>query len=189
MYSLNYIKSKIVLLTLVLILGLTPTSANAQWELESENKPSGVSTYATTFWLQGYGPINLNNLVRMEDRVDEGTYWSTLMLSCIRKKLIIGINLNISGSGNRDIVLDDPGFAYLRFNSSAQRRYKTYGTDLESSLSFVSEASSIVTQMMKSKNMSVTLKDRNSRDRVSMTFDVTGLSKAKTRFRYAGCRI
>jgi len=182
-------KSKLILLTVVLIFGLTSTPASAEWEFESENKPSGVSTYATTFWLQGYGPINLNNLVRMEERVDEGTYWSTLMLSCIRKKMIIGINLNVAGSGNRDIVLDDPGFAYLRFNSSAQRRYKTYGTDLESSISFVADAGSIVSQILKSKNLSVTLKDRNSRDKVSMIFDVTGLSKAKTRFRYAGCKI
>jgi hypothetical protein len=168
---------------------LATSPAFAEWELESENKPSGVSTYATTFWLQGYGSINLDNLVRMEDRVDEGTYWSTLMLSCVRKKLIIGINLNVAGSGNREIVLDDPGFAYLRFNSSAQRRYKTYGTDLESSISFTAEARNIVAQILKSKSLSVTLKDRNSRDKISMIFDVTGLSKAKTRFRYAGCKI
>jgi hypothetical protein len=182
-------KSLLVALSALVCNVLLVNNANAVWELESENKPSGVSAYATTFWLEGTGPISLDDLVQVEDEIEEGSYWATLMVSCTKKKLLVGINLNMAGSANRDIVLDDPGYTYLRFDSSAQRKYKTYGSDLPSSLSFVSDARAITTFLMKSNSMSITLRDRISRDRVLLKFDVSGFSKAKTRFRYAGCKL
>ena len=173
-----------------LIFGVVMTSpANAVWEFESENRPSGISSYATTFWLEGEGAISFDDLVQIEDEIEEGTYWATLTASCVKKKLLIGINLNMAGSANQDIVLDDPGFAYLRFDSSPLRKYRTYGSDLQSSINFSSEARVISTNLMKANKLTLTVRDRIARERITMVFDVSGFAKAKSRFRYAGCKL
>lgn len=182
-----HVRISLVLALFFPLLLMSPASAT--WEFESENKPSGVSAYATTFWLEGTGPITLDDLVQVEDEIDEGSYWATLMVSCVKKKLQVGINLNMAGSGNREIVLDDPGFAYLRFDSLALRKYRTYGVDLPSSLYFSSDAKAITTNLLKASSLSLTVRDRIARERIALKFDVSGFSKSKTRFRYAGCRI
>lgn len=174
--------------TMILVVGASnPTFA--AWELESENRPSGISAFATTFWLEGRGPISLDDLVQEEEGIEEGTYWASLMVSCVKKRLIIGVNLNMAGSANREISLDDPGYAYLRFDSLSLRKYRTIGVDLPSSINFSVDARAIVSKMLTSKSVSLTVRDRVARERISMNFDVSGLSKAKSRFRYAGCRL
>lgn len=169
------------------IISASPSSA--VWEFESENRPSGISSYATTFWLEGQGAISLDDLVQIEDEIEEGTYWATLTVSCVKKKLLIGVNLNMAGSANQDIVLDDPGYAYLRFDTSSQRKYRTYGSDIQSSINFSSEARVISTNLMKAGKLTLTVRDRIARERITMVFDVSGFAKAKSRFRYAGCKL
>ena len=174
----------------LLALGIFPSSpASAVWEFESENRPSGISAYATTFWLEGEGAISLDDLVQNEDEIEEGTYWATLTISCIRKKLLVGVNINMAGSANKDVVLDDPGFAYLRFDSSGLRKYRTYGSDVKSSINFSSEARVISTNLMKASKLTLAVRDRIARERITMVFDVSGFAKAKSRFRYAGCKL
>lgn len=59
---------KLISVTSILVLGIFLTSpASAVWEFESENRPSGISAYATTFWLEGEGAISLDDLVQNED--------------------------------------------------------------------------------------------------------------------------
>ena len=60
--------------------------ANATWEFESENMPSGVSPYASTFWLEDVGPITLDDLVQVEDEINERCCWPTLTVSSVKKK-------------------------------------------------------------------------------------------------------
>lgn len=178
----------LLMLSLLILFSESPSS-RAEWEFESENKPNGISAYATTFWVEGIGPISLDDLTQLEDEIEEGTYWSTLMVSCVRKKLIVGMNVNMAGSGNREIALDDPGYAYLRFDSVTARKYKTFGSDLPSSITFSTDAKSIVTNFLKSKTVTITVRDRIARERITMKFDVSYLAKAKVRFRYAGCKL
>lgn len=110
-------------------------------------------------------------------------------MSCSKRRLTIGINLNMAGSGNREIALDDPGYAYLRFDSTPLRKYRTWATDIDSTIAFSSDAPAIVKSLVKARTLSVTVRDRVARERITLTFDVTNLSKAKARFRYAGCKI
>ena len=181
---------KLISVTSILVLGIFLTSpASAVWEFESENRPSGISAYATTFWLEGEGAISLDDLVQNEDEIEEGTYWATLTISCIRKKLLVGVNINMAGSANKDVVLDDPGFAYLRFDSSGLRKYRTYGSDVKSSINFSSEARVISTNLMNSSKLTLAVRDRIARERNTMVFDVSGFAKSKSRFRYAGCKL
>lgn len=168
---------------------LIPTNAKAVWELESENKVSGISAFATTFWLEGVGPISLDELMQVEDEVEEGTYWGSLMVSCTKRRLTVGINLNMAGSGNREIILDDPGFAYLRMDSAPLRKYRTWATEIDSTIAFSSDAPLIAKGLAKARTLSITVRDRVARERITLSFDVANLSKAKARFRYAGCRI
>ena len=177
-----------LLLSLLILFSESPSS-RAEWEFESQNKPSGISSYATTFWVEGIGPISLDDLAQLEDEIEEGSYWSTLMVSCVRKKLAVSINLNMAGSGNREIVLDDPGYAYLRFDSVTSRKYRTFGSDLPSSISFSTDAKAIVTYFIKSRTVATTVRDRVARERITIEFDVSSLAKAKARFRYAGCKL
>ncbi|MEY3319098.1 MAG: hypothetical protein RL540_1470 [Actinomycetota bacterium] len=168
---------------------LLPSSSNAVWEFESENKVSGITAYATTFWLEGTGPISIDQLMQVEDEVEEGTYWGSLMVSCTKRRLTIGVNLNMAGSGNREIILDDPGFAYLRMDSAPLRKYRTWATDIDSTIAFSSDAPNIAKILVKARTLSITVRDRVARERITLTFDVANLSKAKARFRYAGCKI
>lgn len=178
----------IVIFSLTTSILLTP-NAKAVWELESENKVSGISAFATTFWLEGIGPISLDELMQVEDEVEEGTYWGSLMVSCTKRRLTVGINLNMAGSGNREIILDDPGYAYLRIDSTPLRKYRTWATDIDSTIAFSSDAPLIVKNLAKARILSITVRDRVARERITLYFDVANLSKAKARFRYAGCKI
>jgi len=36
--------------------------ANADWKFESSNKPSGLTAYATSYWITGVGPLNILTL-------------------------------------------------------------------------------------------------------------------------------
>lgn len=171
------------------ILLVVPASSRAVWEFESENKVSGITAFATTFWLEGIGPISMDQLMQVEEEVEEGSYWASLLVSCSKRRLTIGINLNMAGSGNQEIALDDPGYAYLRFDSAPLRKYRTWATDIDSTIAFSSDAAAIAKSLVKARTLSVTVRDRVARERITLTFDVANLSKAKARFRYAGCKI
>ena len=47
------------------MLALTQSpQANADWKFESSNKPSGLTAYATSYWINGVGPVNYYGLER-----------------------------------------------------------------------------------------------------------------------------
>jgi hypothetical protein len=178
----------VVPICLALLLSLSSTSAaSASWRLESVNNRSGLSAYATTFWLQGSGSVDFETL--MNENVPEGTYWAILMTSCIKKRLTITISVNQSGSGNADMRIDDPGYASVVFDDRVKKRYKTWGSGIESSIGFLSDAKKLAIEMGKRKKMTTVLKLSSSNERLFIQFDISGLAKAKTRFRYAGCPI
>jgi hypothetical protein len=176
----------VLILTLTLSLSLNST-ASALWRLESVNNKSGLSAYATSFWLQGSGAVTFDTL--MSKDVREGTYWAILMTSCIKKKLALSIVVNQSGSSNRAIRLDDPGFANIVFDDRVKKRYRTWGSGIDSSIGFLNDAKKLVQEINKRKKMTTVLKLTSSNERILVTFDVSGLDKAKTRFRYAGCAL
>jgi hypothetical protein len=167
-----------------MILVSSQQPASAEWFLESQNSRSGVTTYASTFWIENFGPASLED-IEQED-LEEGTFWSILTASCVNKKLSFVITLEIAGSGNVDIRLDDPGYAFLKFNLLT-KRYRTAPSDFNASLSFVSDAKKILSDALRTSRMSVTLRELSTRERVTAIFDLSGLSKAKARFRSAGC--
>lgn len=178
-------KSRLLISVLALSLAF-PTSTKANWDFRSENKSSGITAIANTYWLEGKGPVSIEELMLAE--TDEGSYWTILSLTCTRKKLVLGLNVNVSGSGNREVLLDDPGFTYLRFDSKPLKKFKTDGSDIPSTILFYSAAKSIALKMKKAKSLSISVRDVNTRRTVLMRFDVSGITKGSTRFRSAGCK-
>jgi hypothetical protein len=178
-------RSKILVwLTPLMFIISSQQPASAEWFLESQNSRSGVATYASTFWIENFGPANLED-IEQED-LEEGTFWSILTASCVGKKLSFVITLEIAGSGNVDIRLDNPGYAYLKFNLLT-KKFRTSPSNFNASLSFVSDANKILSETLKTSRLSITLRELSTRERVTAIFDLSGLSKAKARFRSAGC--
>jgi hypothetical protein len=178
---------RIILLvfSLFLILG-NQSSANAVWEFRSENKPSGITAVATTTWLENRGPVTFEEL--MTAKTKERAYWAILTMVCDKKNLSLGVILNISGSGNKEVELDDPGYTYLKFDKHPPTRVKTIGS-IPSMKLFASPNKIIVPMLKKARYLSLTMKDVNARKTIQIRFDVSGISKSSNRFRSAGCKI
>ena len=55
-------KKLLTVILFMLALSQSP-QANADWKFESSNKPSGLTTYATSYWINVVGPINILTLL------------------------------------------------------------------------------------------------------------------------------
>jgi len=186
--SRTIVKSRLrrltALVSLSLLLGLLFPNASNSWELNSENSRSGIFTTASQFWVAGYGPVTPKRF--FQGTFEDDIYWATLNLMCQKKKLSVYIYLTKTGSGHEDIRLDDPGYISLLFNGSISKRYRTYGSGQKDVIVIQRDAVSLAKAMVSKTTLSTSLKPRFG-NRIQIKFDVSGLSKAKTRFKYAGC--
>ena len=174
-------------LTSVLILS-SATSARAEWLIESENKSSGLTTNASTFWAQRHGPLSFDEIMSIGGK--DGDYFAILTITCSSKQLAISVSLSQFGSGHEEIRVDDPGFVDFIFNSQVKKRFRTRGEDYPANVSFTStEARKLIKEALKRKSMSAVIRNNSTKERIPVLFDVTGLSKASSRFRFAGCKI
>jgi hypothetical protein len=171
-----------LVMTLFLTL-LTPYSANS-WELNSENSRTGIVTSAAQFWVEGYGPIAAKDF--FFDNFEDDTYWASLSLYCERKTLTAYIYLSQIGSGHDDLRLDDPGYISVTLNGSTTKRYRTYGTGMSGTIAIRKDAKAFAQSLLSKKTLTTTLRIRYG-NRIPLKFTVSDLSKARTRFKYAGC--
>lgn len=167
---------------------LTSNPSQAVWQFDSENDRSGISAYAATYWAQGYGPVSLSRLMNLD--MEESDLWGILTLSCQRRSLRASIGLYQAGSGNDSIRLDNPGYVTITLNSTAAKRYRTTGSDSADTFFLAQTDSKNLARAILSRSyLSISPRIKYSNKRVNMLFDVTSLSKGKTRFRYAGCTL
>lgn len=182
--QLQLILSLLAIFTLV----LNVVPARADWQFESDNDRTGISTYASSFWAQGYGAVSYSKFMNISQ--DEGDYWGILTISCVRKKLNVVINVNTSGSGNEGVRFDNPGYINISLNGVPTKKYRTMGSEYGDTIYLTSpDSKTLVKFMMTKRYLSVAPRLKFSSQKVAMFFDVSGLSKGKTRFRYAGCLI
>lgn len=174
----------IALTSFSLLIGLLFPTASNSWYLNSDNSRSGIFTVASQFWVDGVGPVTTKQF--FQGSFEDDQYWASLNLVCEKKKLSVNIYLTKTGSGHEDIRLDDPGYISLLFNGSMSKRYRTYGSGRKDFIVIQKDAQALAKAMLSKRSMSTTLKPRFG-NRIPIKFDVSGLSKAKTRFKYAGC--
>jgi hypothetical protein len=178
----------LVAFPLIFALALNAAPSRADWQFESDNNRTGISTYASSFWAQGYGPVSYSKLMNIS--LDEGDYWGILTISCVRKKLNVVITVNISGSGNDGIRFDNPGYINISLSGIPTKKYRTMGSEYGDTIYLTStDSKTLVKSMMTKSYLAVAPRIKFSSKKVAMFFDISGLSKAKTRFRYAGCSI
>ena len=185
---MKHLKSLRVSLALLLslVLSLPVSSVHADWQFESDNDRSGLSAYGSSFWAQGYGPVTYGKLMNLD--MDEGDLWAAITVSCIRKRLYVSIRINQVGSGNQEIRLDDPGYVGVTISGVSEKRYRTEGSDYKDTLFIKSNDSKVLVKAMLGKSfLVVSPRIKSMNQRVRMLFDISSLSKGKTRFRYAGC--
>ena len=178
----------IVVFSAIFALVLTSAPSTADWQFESDNNRTGISAYASSFWAQGYGPVAYSKLMNIS--LDDGDYWGILTVSCVRKKLNVVISVNISGSGNEGIRFDNPGYINVSLSGTPTKRYRTMGSEYGDTIYLTStDSKTLVRSMMTRSYLAVAPRIKFSSKKVAMFFDISGLSKAKTRFKYAGCSI
>lgn len=180
-------KFLVIFTSLIMVIAFNPT-AKADWKFESDNKPSGLTAYATSYWINGIGPVNYYGLVNSE--LEYETYYAALMIQCTKKKYVVSMSLMQTGSNHDSMKLDDPGFISLQFvnlKSSKKATYATYGLGLEGVLVINTNTQSLVTNIYKSRSMKVQFKKNNGKT-LNATFDTRDLVLGKTRFAYAGCK-
>jgi hypothetical protein len=175
---------------LALITAMTfNASANADWKFESDNKPSGLTAYASSYWINGIGPVNYYGLANSE--LEYETYYAALMIQCTKKKYTVSMSLMQTGSAHENMSLDDPGFISLQFQSlkgTKKATYATYGFGVEGTLFINSNTQSLISNISQSRTMKVLFKKRSGKS-FSATFDTRDLALGKKRFAYAGCKI
>jgi hypothetical protein len=181
-------KLLVVLQVCILALTFSP-SANADWKFESFNKPSGLSAYASSYWINGVGPVNYYGLMRSD--LEYETYYGALMVQCIKKKYTVSMSLFQTGSAHESMSLDDPGYIKLQFqngNSIKKLTFATYGLGMEGVLVINTNTQTLISNIVKSKTMKVQFK-KNSGKTLNAVFDTRELTLGKTRFAYAGCKL
>jgi hypothetical protein len=175
---------------LALVIAFTfDSSANADWKFDSENKPSGLTAYASSYWINGIGPVNYYGLQNSE--LGDDTYYAGLLIMCTKKKYTISMSLLQTGSGHESMSLDDPGFISLQFQSlksSKRATYATYGLGLEGTLVVNTNTQSLISNITKSRTMKVQFRKKNGKI-LNATFDTRDLALGKKRFAYAGCKL
>lgn len=176
----------VFLLSIFLAVGVVP--AQAVWQFESDNKSSGLSAYASTFWAEGFGPVSWERLLNLP--LDDGDLWATLTVGCVSKKLNVVIAVTQAGSGNDEIRLDNPGYLTITLNGLPAKRYRTVGSDYPDTFYLSNtDSKALVKTMLKRSYLTLSPRIKYSNKKLSMLFDVTALTKGKTRFKYAGCTI
>ena len=162
---------------------LTPYQARA-WELNSENSRTGIITTASQFWVEGYGPVSAKQIFSGD--FEDDLYWAALTLYCEKKSLKVVIFLYQVGSGHDELKLDDPGYISISLNGSPAKKYGTFGTGIPGTIAVKKDAVALAKAMLTKRTFSTTLRIRYG-DRIPMKFTISDLSKARTRFKYAGC--
>lgn len=157
------------------------------WHLNSENKKTGVNSYASEFWVEGKGPITYEKF--FGSKFDEGTPWATLTISCVQKTLAVTIAMNKAGSENLPISLDDPGSLAISLDNALPRKYKTNGTDLDGVITIKDDASRLIKAFYAKRTASINLRELFTNKTFKLKFNVKGLTTAKSRFKTAGCSI
>jgi len=175
---------------LALIIAITFNSpANADWRFESDNQPSGLTAYASSYWINGIGPVNYYGLTNSD--LEYETYYAALLVQCSKKKYTVAMSLMQTGSAHESMSLDDPGFISLQFqglNSSKKATYSTYGYGVEGTLFIKTNTQSLVTNISKARTMKVQFRKRSGKT-LTATFDTRDLVLGKKRFAYAGCKL
>ncbi len=183
-------KSKTVVFLISLVLMTTNvSSARGDWHLESNNSPSGLTAYASTYWINGIGPVDYKGLSYY--KVPPDTFFAALMVQCTNKKYIVSASLLQTDSAHENRTLDDPGFIKIQFaNSNFNKRptYRTYGTGVEGMVAISINAQDVVSNLLKSRTVTIQLVRRSGQS-YRAVFDVRDLKLAKTRFVYAGCKM
>ncbi len=180
-------KFLVILISLVMIATFNP-SATADWKFQSDNKPSGLTAYASSYWINGIGPVNYYGLQNSD--LEYETYYAALLIMCTKKKYTISMSLMQTGSNHDSMKLDDPGFISLEFvnlKSTKKATYATYGLGLEGTLVINTNTQSLVSNIYKSRNMKMQFKKSNGKT-LKANFDTRDLVLGKTRFAYAGCK-
>lgn len=175
------------ILSLAIVVTFNPT-ATADWKFESDNKPSGLTAYATSYWINGIGPVNYYGLVNSE--LEYETYYAALMIQCTKKKYVVTMSLMQTGSSHVSMKLDDPGFISLQFmnlKSSKKATYATYGLGLDGVLVVNTNTQVLVSNILKSRSMKMLFRKNNGKT-LSAVFDTRDLILGKKRFDYAGCK-
>lgn len=175
---------------LALIIALTfNSSASADWRFESDNKPSGLTAYASSYWINGIGPVNYYGLQNSD--LEYETYYAALLVMCTKKKYTISMSLMQTGSAHDNMSLDDPGFISLQFQglkSSKRASYSTSGYGIEGTIVITTNTQSLISNISKSRTMKVQFKKKSGKT-LNATFDTRDLALGKKRFAYAGCKI
>jgi hypothetical protein len=180
-------KFLVVLQVFILTIVLLP-SAPADWKFESTNKPSGLTAYATSYWIDGVGPVNYYGLMRSD--LEYETYYGALMIQCTKKKYLVSMSLMQTGSAHESMALDDPGYIRLQFqNLSSTRKitFATYGLGLEGALVINANTKTLISNIIKSRTLRVQFKKKSGKT-LNAVFDTRDLTLGKTRFAYAGCK-
>lgn len=183
-------KSKLLSSFLAVVIAITGMAhGHADWRFESDNKPSGLTAYASSYWINGVGPVNYYGLQNSD--LEYETYYSALLIMCTKKKYTISMSLMQTGSSHESMSLDDPGFISLQFQSlrsSKKATYATYGLGLEGTLVINTNTQSLISNITKSRTMKVQFRKKNGK-KFTATFDTRDLILGKKRFAYAGCKI
>lgn len=182
-------KLKVLVVSLMMAVASSIFSpAVADWKLESTNSPTGLTAYASTYWIDGLGSVNYAGL--MNYRVPDNTHFASLLLQCSKKKLTASFSLLQTGSAHDDLSLDDPGFLQIQMqntNLNKKINYKTVGLGLEGTLAITAKSQELATYFTKSRTAKMQFVLRSGR-KFAAVFDVRDLALAKTRFAYAGCK-
>ncbi len=173
----------------MLINSLMITPVSADWKLESQNSPTGLTAYASSYWIDKIGPVNFAGLLNYQ--VPNDTYFGTLLLQCSKKKLVVSFTLMQTGSAHENPNLDDPGYMQIYFQGNGLNKratYRTFGLGLEGTLAINLKTQEITKYLMKSRTASMQFVKRDG-VKLNAVFDVRDLNTARTRFAYAGCKI
>lgn len=176
------------LLALIIAIIFNAT-ANADWKFESDNKPSGLTAFASSYWINGIGSVNYYGL--QNSNLEYETYYAALLIMCTKKKYTISMSLMQTGSAHENMSLDDPGFISLQFqslNSTKRATYATYGFGIEGTIVINTNTQSLISNISKSRSMRVQFKKKTGKT-FNAYFDTRDLALGKKRFAYAGCKI
>lgn len=178
----------ISVLTAIVITFSTALPAAADWRFESNNSTSGLSAYASSYWINGIGPVNYSGLMNYD--LPYETYYAALLIQCLKKKYVVSFSLMQTGSAHDSMALDDPGYIRLQFlNTKLNQKstYRTYGLGLEGALAINTNTQNLVSNISKSRTLKMQFIKRSGKV-LNATFDTRDLALGKTRFAYAGCK-
>ncbi len=175
----------VLITSISLMVSLIP-SAKA-WQLDSVNSKSGITSYASIFWVDGVGPVSKDKF--FAGKFKEGAYWSSFTLSCTKKQLSITVSVNQIGSGHKGINFDDPGFMGVSINGALPKSFKTVGASAPSTVIFKSDAPKLLKSFSGKQTVGLTLREVFTTKVLKPKFKIEPLTSARARFKNAGCSI